>query len=88
MIDVGGGTQPELSAILTTTVHHREVILAGLQQCMFLLLGELGNAADENLDLFVLVPFASRGDFCALLILKTVAKAGLDDKTRLAIKDA
>lgn len=88
MIDVGGGAEPQLCAVLATTVHHREVILARLQQRVLLLLGELGNAADENFDFLMLIPLLGRGDLGALLILEAVAEAGLDDEARLAIEDA
>jgi len=45
VIDVGGGAEPELGAVLTAGEHDGEVVLARHQQQVLLLLRELRYAA-------------------------------------------
>jgi hypothetical protein len=56
VVDESCRTQPQLRAIFATTVHHREVILPGMQQHGLLLLTEFCDAAHQTRYLLILVP--------------------------------
>ena len=56
VVDEGGGAEPQLGAVLAAGVHDGEVVLAGLQQLVLLLVGEFRDAAHQQRHLLPLRP--------------------------------
>ena len=88
VVDVGSRSEPQLGAVLPAAVHHREVVLAGMEELLLFLFRQFGYATDQTLDLLVLVPFFRRRYFRALLALERVPEAGLDHEARVDVEDA
>ena len=88
MVDVGRAAEPQLGAVLPAGVHDREVVPAGLEDEVLLLLGELGDAADEEADLVALGPVLGGRDLGAHAALQGVARAVLDLEAGLLVEDA
>jgi hypothetical protein len=56
VVDESCWTQPQLRAIFATTVHHREVILPGMQQHALLLFTKFCDTAHQTGYLLILIP--------------------------------
>ena len=52
MVDVGGGPEPELRAVLPARVHHREVVLAVHQDAPLLVLKRKEEEFEHRSDCF------------------------------------
>ena len=52
MVDVGGGAQPQLGAVLAAGEHDGKVVLAGHEQQPLLFIRQLGNAAYRSKEFF------------------------------------
>jgi len=56
VVDECRGTEPQLSAVLTTRVHHTEVIDSRTQEPRFLVMCELCQTTDQTSDLLTFQP--------------------------------
>ena len=56
VVDEGGRTEPQLGTVLTTRVHHTEVIHSRTKKPRLLVMGQLREAADKTTNLLSLQP--------------------------------
>lgn len=88
MVDERSRPEPQLSAVLPQRVHDREVVLPKVDQLLLLLLGQLGDAADEKVDVLVLLPHLGRDQLGPDVALHGVPVAGLDGEARVCVEHA
>ena len=86
VVDVGGRSQPQLSAVLSAWVHDWEVVLAGDKEGPFLGLRQFGNAPYQQGDVLSLGPRPRRRDLGSHLVFLGVAVAGLDGHPRTLVE--
>ena len=88
MVNVGRGPQPQLCTVLPTGVHDGEVILSRHQQGPLLFHGQLGDAADQEVDLVALLPVLGGADLGTHHPLQGVPVATLDHEAGALVENA